>query len=71
MKEFRRYLPSSSRIWEAPDGTRWFWTGGHIQGWTGWQPHEDGHWFLSPGEFHHQYPTGPYYDGRAHQGPRR
>jgi len=48
--------------WTAPDGTHWFWTGGTINGWTGWQPGEDGHWFYSKEDFRRVYPDAPRWD---------
>jgi hypothetical protein len=48
--------------WVASDGTHWFWTGGKINGWTGWMPHEDGHWFLTSEEFRRSYPAAPAWD---------
>ena len=45
--------------WVAGDGTHWFWTGGTINGWTGWMPGEDGHWFYDREEFRRMYPDAP------------
>jgi hypothetical protein len=48
--------------WVAADGTHWFWTGGKINAWTGWMPHEDGHWLLTSEEFRRIYPEAPAWD---------
>ena len=44
--------------WEAPDGTRWFYTAAWDE-WTGWEPGEDGHWQLDGEEFRRLYPEAP------------
>jgi hypothetical protein len=48
--------------WEAPDGTRWFYFPPWRE-WTGWMPHEDGHWQLSVDDFRRSYPDAPPWDG--------
>jgi len=48
-------------VWEAPDGTRWFYFPPWRE-WTGWQPHEDGHWQLSAEDFRRLYPDAPPWD---------
>lgn len=49
-------------VWDAPDGTRWLYSGGNIAGWTGWQPGEDGTWFMSRADFRRVYPSAPDWD---------
>ena len=48
--------------WEAPDGTCWFYFPPWRE-WTGWQPHEGGHWQLTIEEFRAAYPDAPAWDG--------
>jgi len=57
-----RHKPDlASETWEAPDGTFWFYYPPWRE-WTGWRPHEDGHWQLTAEEFRRRYPGAPPWD---------
>lgn len=44
--------------WVASDGSHWFYYPPWDE-WTGWMPHEDGHWQLTDTEFRDAHPEAP------------
>lgn len=56
-----RHKEDDHQNWVAPDGTVWFFYK-PLKLWTGWEPHEDGSWYLGPEEFRRSYPTAPPWD---------